>query len=265
LVAAFLAAMLAGAILAPPVLVAEEARSDEDQLRERFKEGYALFEEGQYRKALTIFDSILEADPEARGSLFLSGMSYLQLMEFEPAVAYFDRFLKLEPEHVSGLIGAIKVNQSLGNEEAVRYYRQALLRLKSQQADRRLGVMINYEREIISLGRGMRLSILETFPDVESSVRYQAVQILGKKVIRRLEWILAEGPVRQAVEALYSDHKGKPIYVLAETGGPATSGENDYKMHDVAFESLNYDFARKAFLKVLKANDPLETPPAPKE
>jgi tetratricopeptide (TPR) repeat protein len=71
LVAAFLAAMLAGAILAPPVLVAEEARSDEDQLRERFKEGYALFEEGQYRKALTIFDSILEADPEARGSLFL--------------------------------------------------------------------------------------------------------------------------------------------------------------------------------------------------
>lgn len=247
--ALLLAVLFTGAYPGSRVQAAGEPT--EEELQARFKQGYALFEAGQYRKALATFESIRKADPDARGSLLLSGMAHLQLFEFAESADCFRRFLQLEPAHVSGLVGGIKAHQAIGDEEAVEKYRQALFRLKSTQADPRLEVMLNYEREMISLGGGLRLSILETFPGVESSVLYQALVLRGKAVVRRLEWIRAEGPVRKAVEALHPDRSHQTIFVLAETGGDSDGGD-DYKMHEVAFESLDYSRARQAFLKVVK-------------
>jgi tetratricopeptide (TPR) repeat protein len=243
--------LLAGALAGIfPLCSARAVDGDEaEQLKARFTEGYRFFEVGQYRKALSVFEAIRKVDPNARGSLFLSGMSYIQLLEFDKAVPCFDRFLRLEPDHVSGLIGAIKSNQALGNDEAVGKYRQKLFWLKSRRADKRLEVMINYEREIISVGGGERLSVLETFPDVESTVRYQGVLIKGKKVLRRLEWIRAEGAVKTAVDAIYPDKRDQAAFVLAEAKG---ENGDDYKMHEITFTSLDYVTARNALLKVFQ-------------
>ena len=208
-------------LVLPSPLFAQEAKSalPVKELRQTFEQGCALYQEGQYTKAIGLFEKNLAVDAASKGSLLFSGLAFLELSQFEKAVERFDRFLQLEPLNESGLIGAIKANQALNRMNEVDRLRQMLLQQRSSVANPRLKAMQSYERQMMPLHDGSRFSILE---NLDAKGAYVWVYLLlgsdRKTVKRRLEL----APVPAGV----SD--GKFLLGEARGGDSHTTG---YKIH----------------------------------
>lgn len=230
-----------------------------EELRERFAEGRGHFDAGRYRQALSVFSAILAEDSQARGSLFLAATSHLQLDEFEEAAPLFDRFLRLEPRHLSGLIGAVKSHQHLGNDDQVARYRRVLLAMKAEGSDPRLEIMLNYERERIPVAAGATISIQEFFPAEDQREVFSGVLIEGKTAQRKVEWVLAQGTEEEALRDLYPQAGALPLFVLGETP-PSGDALSDYALHDVHWGRLDFDRAREGILKVLSVETKKKRP-----
>jgi tetratricopeptide (TPR) repeat protein len=211
-----------------------------EKLRAEFQRGKAEFEAGRAAEALEIFDRILKIDPQARGSLLLSGLALLERNDFAAAAERLDRFLVLEPGHPTGLLNAVKAHQSAGQTAAAESARQLLMaRVASGEASR-LDGMVSYERERILSVDGRRVSVLETFPGRPSEVRWSYLVMGGDgKVQRRLEWRVAEGRKGEEVRKLMPGLPPGEVWVLGERieeGGEI----KDYKLRGVVAGPLAY-------------------------
>jgi len=217
-------------------------------LRERFDQGLKQMQQGRYQASLDIFSDILEEDPRARGSLLMSGLINNRLLRFGEASRFFDRFLTLEPDHVSGNLGALKAYQSSGRTAEATAIRNRVLDLWRHRDDPRFEVMISFEREVRALPSGSILSIQEAFPG-KGSYQWKAILMdrEPETIHRVLEWKVADATQRELMEYTPEDPAlwilGEPIYEDGEL--------QSYKVRTIHRGSLSYERAVAEVLPVL--------------
>lgn len=214
-------------------------------LKTRFHQGVALMARGANGPALEIFNSILDIDPNARGSLLMSGIASNQMANFLQASDYFDRFLALEPNNSFGLIGAIKANQALNLGPKVDQLRERLIAVRQSGKDPKLSHMMSYERQRIPLPASCGISILESFDDTGAQAIW-SFNYIGpdNKLIRRIELI-------SCPEELKSQPDASP-FMLAE---PVYNGEVmvRYKILEGLQTLPAYEQIRNKVVKMLEA------------
>jgi len=180
-------------------------------LKARFATGKDMAEKGEFKNALKVFRGILDEDPNARGSLFMSGVMCNQLYDYAAAADYLERFLTLEPQHTAGLINAIKANQGLDNTAKVEQYRTRLFERRRLAVDPVLNLMENYERQRIPLKDGGYLSIQEAFnPHGEEAVYIVLRLNQAQKVVSKEE--VAKAPANAGPEMKGSYLWAEPHY-----------------------------------------------------
>lgn len=218
-------------------VVAEPTPEQKAQLKERFDAAQEQVSAGNFEAALQEFHAILAIDPKARGSLLMSGLVHNRLYQFDQAVAFFERFLALEPDHVSGSLGALKAWQSSGQTEKAEATRKRILAFQRSGKDPRLARMLNFEREARRLADGRAISVLEMFPG-ESGIVWKLV-LLGpdlKAIQKRLQWKQADSQQREVMGAGKDD---PPLWILGETVY-SEEGLAEYKVRQLHSGSLTY-------------------------
>jgi len=205
----------------------------------RFQQGATLAQEGKSNEALAIFTKILSEDPEARGSLLMSGLVHLRKFQFAEALGFIERFRKLEPDHEAGLIGMIKIQQGLGDVAAVEPLRLQLQALRAAGKNPRLQAMWSYEREVLPYKKDYTISVQENLEEQAGRFVWAYVVLDSKNVIlRRLEWTKVT-------------MQGATNYALGET--KLVNGlTNDYKIHRLVKELPDYSKAKSIALEILK-------------
>jgi len=231
-------------------LLASPSAQEQEQLKERFDAARQLVTEEKFEEALRRFEGILEVDPNARGSLLMSGLVHNRLYQFDRAALFFDRFLALEPEHVSGALGALKAYQSSGQEEKADLLRDRVMAFRREGVDPRLSRMLNFEREARRLDDGRAISVLEMFPG-NTSGTWKLV-LMGKdlkQILRRMEWKLADSS-ELALMGMGPDDP--PLWILGEPLYDK-EGLSDYKIRKFHEGSLDYRQAVNIGIKELLA------------
>lgn len=155
------------------------------ELRARFKQGCKFVEQNQLEPALGVFAEILQEDPQARGSLLMSGLVENRRFRFTEAAGFFGRFLALEPNHGKGLIGAVKALEGAGRGAEAAPYRERLHALRAKGDGGKLRAMASYEREIIPMAGGRWVSVQEYFDEAELKPRWAFLLMKNEQVIAR--------------------------------------------------------------------------------
>ena len=207
--------------------------------KSRFADGVRQVEQGKFTEALAVFDGILAEDPEARGSLLMSGIALNHLGRWEEADRRLTRFLSLQPNHVTGTLAAVQARQGLGKTAEADRFRDQLRRLRREGKDARLNAMKSFERERELRPNGAIWVVLETFqPEGTDAVWAMLALDAGRKQTRRLEWAPVPPDSGQKGYVL-----GEPIY----QDGTLVR----YKIHRLAADLPTYDAARTALAEVM--------------
>lgn len=189
-----------------------------EELRGQFMQGLQFMQQGKYVDALSFFKSNLREDPNAKGSLLMSAVAYVELGQFEEAVENIDPFLKLEPRNSEGLIAGIKSHQGKGNHDEAERLIARLRTLKNEGKDSRLNVMASFERELIPLSGGRKISSQEYF-DYTVGKLDPVWRFLLKdsptNISRKLDFTPAPAEEASILRQQNPDLKG--VYVLSES------------------------------------------------
>jgi tetratricopeptide (TPR) repeat protein len=223
-------------------------------LRQRFEEGCNLVAQLRLEPALEVFGGILREDPEARGSLLMSGIVLNQLHRFDEAAPFFERFAKLEPNHEQGLIGAVKAFHGAGREAEAEPYRLRLFQLRKSGKSEKLKVLASYEREIIPAADGRWISVQEYFDEADLRPKWAYLQMKDEKTIgRRLQLnLMPENEAKLARAANASFGSGK-VYALSE----AIYEKGEFKrtkIHRLVSGTTPYPEVKKMALEILGTN-----------
>ncbi|MDX6766646.1 MAG: hypothetical protein SFU85_07640 [Candidatus Methylacidiphilales bacterium] len=230
-----------------PTVSPEKAK----EFRQRFEAGCKLAADQRIDAALETFAAILAEDPQARGSLLMSGLLLNQQYRFADATTFFSRFAQLEPDHEQGLIGAVKAFHGAGRAEEAEPYRLRLRQLRQLGKSEKLNVMASYEREIIPQTDGRWVSVQEYFEEADLRPKWSFLLLKDEKTIhRRLQLNrMPEGESKIAREANPSFAPG-PVYALSEAiyeGGEFKRS----KIHRLVSGNIPYSEVRKMALEVL--------------
>lgn len=79
--------------------------------------GYSYIRQGKYDIALAFFEALAVLDRQSAYDAQTLGAIYLQLNQNKRALRYFDRALKLEPEHSPTLLNLAKTFFAMGRKE----------------------------------------------------------------------------------------------------------------------------------------------------
>lgn len=94
-----------------------------EELKEEYKKGIDLFNEGKYEEAISIFNTITEKFPDAYVVYMNIGHCYFQMDNYEEAEKYYLKTLEREPGHVNTLIGLGNIYMNRGDtDKAMEYY-----------------------------------------------------------------------------------------------------------------------------------------------
>jgi tetratricopeptide (TPR) repeat protein len=94
-----------------------------EEVKEEYKRGVDLFNEGKYEESIPVYRSILEKFPDAYIVHMNIGHSYFQLENYEEAEKSYLKVLESDPEHVDSLIGVGNCHMNRGDsEKAIEWY-----------------------------------------------------------------------------------------------------------------------------------------------
>jgi len=94
-----------------------------EDLKEEYKKGIALFNEGKYQESIPVFQKIIEKFPDAYIVYMSIGHSYFQMENYDEAEKYYLQVLERESGHVETLIGLGNCYMNRGdNEKAMEWY-----------------------------------------------------------------------------------------------------------------------------------------------
>jgi len=94
-----------------------------EDLKEKYKDGIDLFNEGKYEESIQIFNSIVEKFPDAYIVYMNLGHSYFQMENYDEAEKYYLQVLEREPNHVNTLIGLGNCYMNRGDtDKAMEWY-----------------------------------------------------------------------------------------------------------------------------------------------
>lgn len=89
----------------------------EEQVDDVRAAGYAYIRQGKYDIALSFFEALSVLLPQSAYDAQTLGAIYLQLNQPAKALRFFDRALKLQPNHLPTLLNLAKAFFMLGNKE----------------------------------------------------------------------------------------------------------------------------------------------------
>lgn len=75
------------------------ARLHYSLIGDRFKQGLAYLDKGQFRRAVAFLNRAIENEPDSADAYFGRGLVYHELEQYQEAIADFDRAIELDPEH----------------------------------------------------------------------------------------------------------------------------------------------------------------------
>ena len=78
------------------------ARLHYSLIGDRFKEGLAYLDGGQFQRAMSFFNRAIESGPESADAYFGRGLVYHDLEQYKEAIADFDRAIEIAPDHPYG-------------------------------------------------------------------------------------------------------------------------------------------------------------------
>lgn len=207
--------------------------------KKRYQEGAALEKQGKLDEALAVFTEILSQDPEARGSLFMSGVILIRTFQFQEALPFMLRFRNLEPLDIRGTISLIKIYQALGDSAQVNLLRQSLVAERAEGKNPRLNQLLSYERELIPLKNKRTLSVQDNLDPSPTRFTWAYVLLDSQhRIIRRLELTKVQAP--NAVQ-----------YALAEVKSDQ-GRTSDYKILALMDQLPDYATARAKAVEILQ-------------
>ena len=106
---------------------------NEEQIEDVRAAGYAYIRQGKYDIALSFFEALTVLFPQGAYDAQTLGALYLQLNQPAKALRYFDRALKLQPNHGPTLLNLSKAFFMLGNKEDGLRVARLLRRGKDRQ------------------------------------------------------------------------------------------------------------------------------------
>ena len=68
-------------------------------MKDRFKQGLAYLDAGQFQRAVAFFDRAIEAEPDNADAYFGRGLVCHELQQYQQAIADFDRAIGIDPDH----------------------------------------------------------------------------------------------------------------------------------------------------------------------
>jgi len=89
------------------------------EYQKRFKDGYALEQQGKLIEARAVYDGILAEEPKAKGSLLGAGRISLELGELPKADDYLEKLHALVPDFPEAIELLIQINQTLKRDVRV--------------------------------------------------------------------------------------------------------------------------------------------------
>jgi tetratricopeptide (TPR) repeat protein len=94
-----------------------------EELKEEYKKGIDLFNEGKYEESIPIFNVIVENFPDAYIVYMNIGHSYFQMEDYDEAEKYYLKVLEREADHVDSLIGLGNCYMNRGDtDKAMEWY-----------------------------------------------------------------------------------------------------------------------------------------------
>jgi len=94
-----------------------------EEMKEEYKKGIGLFNEGKYNESIPIFNMIVEKFPEAYIVYMNIGHTYFQLENYDEAEINYLKVLEREADHVDTIIGLGNCYMNRGDsEKAIEWY-----------------------------------------------------------------------------------------------------------------------------------------------
>jgi len=94
-----------------------------DELRENFRKGATLYEEGNYEEAIKAFTTIIEEYPDAYIINLNIGNSYFQMENYDEAEKFYRKVIQEEPDNHMALMGIGNCYSNRGDsEKAMEWY-----------------------------------------------------------------------------------------------------------------------------------------------
>jgi Flp pilus assembly protein TadD len=94
-----------------------------EEMKEEYKKGVDLFNEGKYEESIPVYQSIVEKFPDAYIVHMNIGHSQFQLEKYDEAEKSYLKVLESDPEHVDSLIGVGNCYMNRGDtEKAIEWY-----------------------------------------------------------------------------------------------------------------------------------------------
>ncbi len=94
-----------------------------EDMKEEYKRGIDLFNEGKYKESIPVYSAILEKFPDAYIIHLSMGHSYFQLENYDEAEKNYLKVLEHETDHVDAIIGVGNCFMNKGDsEKAMEWY-----------------------------------------------------------------------------------------------------------------------------------------------
>lgn len=97
------------------------------EMLERATEGFNLFQDGQFKESLAIFERLAAMDPTEAYFQTALGACYLALEDLDRAESFFDRAIQLDPTDITPFVNRGEVHLRQGKVmEAARDFNHAV-------------------------------------------------------------------------------------------------------------------------------------------
>ena len=155
------------------------------QVQALFEKGFEASQNGEFAKAISFFDQVLEIDPNYVPALNNKGSALRILGMYEEAIVYFDKALEIDPNDVKALYNkGLALYYLEKYEEAIVYYDKALeIDSNHVNALSNKGLALydlgKYEEAIVSYDK-----VLEIEPDNVKALnnKNKLLEIMGKPI-----------------------------------------------------------------------------------
>ena len=68
-------------------------------MKDRFRQGLAYLDAGQFQRAMAFFDTAIDTEPDNADAYFGRGLVYHELQQYQQAITDFDRAIGIDPGH----------------------------------------------------------------------------------------------------------------------------------------------------------------------
>ena len=147
----------------------ETFATTQEQKKIEIKEANQYFKQGEFKEAITIYDEILEIDPQDKKILNMKGIALSNLDYDSKSLKVFFEVLQQNPKDITALTGMGLGFGNLGEyNESLKYFNEAL------EQNPESNVIKNYKKIIEEINTKYRYKITEK-PEVRQNIENEKI------------------------------------------------------------------------------------------